>query len=54
MSPWGQAPTWGARLPGWATRVGSRPAPEQTMDSPWGELLLMGLLLAVVMLSGKA
>jgi hypothetical protein len=33
--------------------VTCRPAPEQTMDTTMSELLLMALLLAVVLLSGR-
>jgi hypothetical protein len=33
--------------------VRSHSAGEQTMDTTWSELLLMGLLLTVVMVTGK-
>jgi hypothetical protein len=43
----------GAPVPGWSTTVRWHSAPGHTMDATWSELLLIGLLLAVVVLSGK-
>ncbi len=48
-----KAPGWGARLPELSPTVGCRSAPEQTMNTTWSELLLMGVLLAVLVLSGR-
>lgn len=48
-----KAPAWGAPVPGLSTTVRWQSAPGQTMDTTWSELLLIGLLLAVVVLSGR-
>lgn len=43
----------GGAVAGVSITVRCRSAPGQTMDTTWSELLLIGLLLAVVVLSGR-